>query len=159
MEIAIGTILFLLVVSAILGLLLARKSRMYRELDEVYARDVDELYDLREDFDAKLRGEIDSRIEGERQDAIRRSRQSSLGTAVETFVPFMDRFKYDPKDARHLGSPIDMLVFSGLRKSDQVDEIVFVEIKMGKGSLSRRERAVKRAVDEKRVKYELIRLE
>ena len=86
-----------------------------------------------------------------RKDGAKRSRSVSLGKAVEHLVPFMPDFPYDPGDSRFLGSPVDFVVFAGLRGTDEVDEIVFVEVKTGKGKLSRREQSVRRAVEEGRV--------
>lgn len=90
-------------------------------------------------------------VEGARKDGAKRSRSVSLGKAVEHLVPFMPDFPYDPGDSRFLGSPVDFVVFAGLREGDEVEEIVFVEVKTGKSRLSRREQSVRRAVEEGRV--------
>lgn len=65
----------------------------------------------------------------------------------------MPDFPYDPGDSRFLGSPVDFVVFAGLREGDEVEEIVFVEVKTGKSRLSRREQSVRRAVEEGRVSW------
>ena len=92
-------------------------------------------------------------IEGARKDGAKRSRSVSLGRAVEHLVPFMPDFPFDPGDSRFLGSPVDFVVFAGLREADEVEEIVFVEVKTGKSRLSRREQSVRRAVEEGRVAW------
>ena len=91
-----------------------------------------------------------------RKRAVARSTAVTRGQAFEHLAPFMDDFGYNPRDARFLGSPIDLVVFDGLSESD-VREIVFLEIKTGQSQLSARERAVQRAVDEQRVTWRELR--
>lgn len=79
------------------------------------------------------------------------------GLAAEQLAPFLPGFNYLPSDARFLGSPIDYVVFDGLADGDDV-EIVLLEVKTGGAHLSERERRVRRAVDEGRVRYEVLRL-
>ena len=74
-----------------------------------------------------------------RKDAIRRSSAVVAGKVSEHLAPYMPGFPYDPKDARFLGTPIDLLVFDGLN-DDALGEIVFLEIKTGGASLTARER-------------------
>jgi predicted Holliday junction resolvase-like endonuclease len=52
-----------------------------------------------------------------------------------------------------LAPPIDLIAFKGLNGSVEEIEIVFVEVKTGRSVLSARERAVKKAVDEKKVSW------
>ncbi len=96
---------------------------------------------------------IDAAREEGRADSRRRSRSTSLGQAIEHFVPFMADFPFDPKDAKFLGNPVDYVVFAGLREEDRVDEVVFVEVKSGKSALTKRERSLKEAIEVGRVKY------
>lgn len=91
-----------------------------------------------------------------RKRAVARSTAVTRGQAFEHLAPFMDDFGYNPRDARFLGSPIDLVVFDGLSESD-VREIVFLEIKTGQSQLSARERAVQKAVDEQRVTWRELR--
>lgn len=89
-----------------------------------------------------------------RQDAIQRSQAVTTGKIVEHLVPYLPNFNYNPKDARFVGSPVDFVVFDGL--SDDEDDqlsIVFVEIKTGMATLTRRERMVRDAIKAGRVKW------
>lgn len=96
-----------------------------------------------------------------RRDAIERSKQVIIGKVTEHLVPIAPFFRYNPKDVRFLGSPIDLIVFDGL-EDGSVREIVFIEVKSGESgrhpSLSRREEGVRKAVEDKRVRYELLHL-
>ena len=91
-----------------------------------------------------------------RSDAIRRSESVTRGKMTEHLIPFFPDFPYNPRDARFLGSPVDLIVFDGL-SDEKIAEIVFVEIKTSRNpSLSRREREVRDCIDEKRVSYRII---
>lgn len=75
-----------------------------------------------------------------------------LGQIAEQFVPFIENFPYDPKRARFIGSPIDLMVFDD-------DEIVFLEIKTGKSRLNENQRRIKKQVEAGKVKWDVIRIE
>ena len=90
-----------------------------------------------------------------RQDAVQRSLVVNRGRLTEHIVPYLPGFDLDPKDVRFLGTPIDLIAFSGLNASQEV-EIVFIEIRTRQSVLSGRERAVKKAVEEKRVSWRVI---
>jgi len=90
-----------------------------------------------------------------RQDAVQRSQAVTTGKIVEHLVPYLPNFNYNPKDARFVGSPVDFIVFDGLNEEeeDQLRSIVFIEIKTGMSSLTRRERLVRDAVKAGRVRW------
>lgn len=73
---------------------------------------------------------------------------------TEHLVPWFSDFRYDPSDARFLGSPVDFIVFNGLSEGD-LKELVIVEVKTGSSLLSSRERAVARIIEEGRVRFEI----
>jgi predicted Holliday junction resolvase-like endonuclease len=87
-----------------------------------------------------------------RLDAIQRSSAVTRGKVTEHIVPYLPGFDLDPKDIRFLGTPIDLIAFKGLNGSEEI-EIVFIEVKTGRSVLSARERAVKKAVEQKRVSW------
>jgi predicted Holliday junction resolvase-like endonuclease len=91
-----------------------------------------------------------------REDAVRRSQSVITGKVAEHFIPFLPEFKYNPKNARFLGTPIDFVVFEGLHDGN-ISKIVFVEVKSGKSvKLSERETQVKACIEEKKVHFETI---
>ena len=85
-----------------------------------------------------------------RQDAINRSQSVILGKVTEHLIPFHQNFPFNPKEARFIGSPIDMIVFDGIDNEDVVD-IWILEIKTGKSSLNKRQRLIRDAVENNRV--------
>src|SRR2546425_11187631 len=50
-----------------------------------------------------------------RADAIRRSSAVVSGKVTEHLAPYMVTFPYNPKDARFLGTPVDLIVFDGTK--------------------------------------------
>lgn len=92
-------------------------------------------------------------IEAAREDAVKRSRSVLGGQIAEQAAPFLQGFPCQAEDCRFLGKPVDYIVFSGLYNNDTVDEIVFVEVKSGSSALSKREKSLKDAVEQKRVRY------
>jgi predicted Holliday junction resolvase-like endonuclease len=75
-------------------------------------------------------------------------------------APLLPAFPFSPADARFIGNPIDFVVFDGytLAKDEKGDAIsvVLVEVKKGKGKLSREEILIKKAVEEGRVSWRTI---
>jgi predicted Holliday junction resolvase-like endonuclease len=92
-----------------------------------------------------------------RQDAINRSKAVILGKVTEHLVPFQNGFPFNPKEARFIGSPIDIIVFDGIDNEDVVD-IYILEIKTGNSSLNKRQRLVRDAVREGRVHWRELNL-
>lgn len=92
-----------------------------------------------------------------RKDAVQRSEAVTRGKVFEQLVPYLPDFRYNPSDARFLGSPVDFVVFDGLSERE-VDRVVFVEVKTGGATLSTRERRVRDAVRAGRVEWKEIRL-
>lgn len=88
-----------------------------------------------------------------RSDAIKRSKAVIGGQVVEQLAPYLPNFPCNPGDAKFLGKPIDFIAFSGLSEKDIVDEILLIEVKTGKSELSKREKEVKKAVEQGRVRY------
>ena len=98
-------------------------------------------------------------LDEESRKRIDRSRSVLLGQVAEHFAPLLPGFPWDLKDARFMGGPVDFVVFSGMNSSPGQMEVVFCEIKTGTAGLNAAEKAVKDAVDNGRVRFEVLRLE
>lgn len=93
-----------------------------------------------------------------RRDAIGKSEAVIKGKVTEHLTPFFPGFPYDPRDARFLGTPVDLIVFDGL-SAGSLASIRFVEVKTGKsGALSKRERHVRECVEKGLVTYEVLHI-
>ena len=79
----------------------------------------------------------------------KKSSEVRTGQIAEQLVPFLDKFKYNPKNAHFIGMPIDYIVFND-------DEVVFVEVKTGKSILSNKQKNIKSLVDSSKVRFETI---
>lgn len=112
---------------------------------------------LEQAADAQARAQLaewQARSEADiRRDAVSRSRGVVAGKVAEHLAPYFDGFPYNPKDARFLGSPVDLVVFDGLDEG-AVREVVFVEVKTGASTLTTRERGVRDAIRAGRVRWE-----
>jgi predicted Holliday junction resolvase-like endonuclease len=94
-----------------------------------------------------------------RHDAIQRSQSVILGNVTQHLIPYLPDFVYNPKDARFIGSPVDFIIFDGLNdETGEVKEVVFVEIKTNKSSLTPRERQVRDAIKACRVRWVELRV-
>lgn len=87
-----------------------------------------------------------------RRDAVQKSLAVTVGKVSEQLVPYFPDFPFDPKDARFLGSPVDLVVFDGLNRGE-LRRVVFVEVKTGAATLSGRERQVRDAIEQRRVEW------
>ncbi len=92
-----------------------------------------------------------------RKDAVERSRAVLGGKFSEQLAPYLPDFKYDPTEVRFIGSPVDFIVFKGIGTKGP-EEIIFVEVKTGKSSLSENEMKLKEIVENKKIRWEMYRL-
>ena len=103
----------------------------------------------------------------ERADAKELSRHSIKGKIGEQMSPLFPEFysKYEPSDARFLGSPIDYIIFKHMSEYDRSTkaedipiDVVLVEVKSTKkAGLTEKEKAIRTAVEEGRVSFDVIR--
>jgi predicted Holliday junction resolvase-like endonuclease len=87
-----------------------------------------------------------------RQNAIQKSHSVISGKISEHLIPFFPNFPYNPKDARFIGSPIDLIIFDGMDEG-QIKNLVFMEIKTGSSTLTTRERQIRDAVINLKVEW------
>jgi len=101
-------------------------------------------------------------IKKEREDAIKRSKDVTRGNISEEFIPLFPDFPYNMSECKFSGAPIDYIVFKGMtnvRDGTYVDmEIVFADVKVGNAKRTKVQNAIKKAIDEKRVRWETWRI-
>ena len=81
----------------------------------------------------------------------KKSSEVRLGQISEQLVPLLDKFKYDPRNAHFIGMPIDYIVFNN-------DEVIFVEVKSGASTLSKKQSEIKKLITDGKVRFETIRI-
>ena len=87
-----------------------------------------------------------------REDAYSRSRAVSFGKTIEHYVPFMENFPVDPKDAKFFGKPIDFIAFTEAGSKTK-SAIHFIEVKSGNSNLNARQENIKKAILEGRIHW------
>lgn len=141
----IATLLF--VIAALLAWLIAAHLAHRRSI----ARLRSELVSALDEYEDSIASELSTHTVPQR---IMEHLRTTLANQSEQFVAFDTRFTYDPKDARFLGSPIDLVVFNG-RSNGTVREVVFVEVKQhARVPLTKPERTLKEAIENGRVTWE-----
>ena len=102
------------------------------------------------------RSVVEKRIKIERGKAVEASRATLGGKFVEQLAPYLPEFKYDPTEARFIGTPIDLVVFPGLSQNAP-EKVVFLEVKTGSSKPSSLQRRIRQLIEGGRVEWELIR--
>lgn len=89
---------------------------------------------------------------------LRRSKRSQRailgGKFSEHLAPYLPNFPQALRasEGRFIGDPIDFVFFSG-KDEQNIKEIVFLEVKSGHAQLSPIEQQIRKAIEEKRVKW------
>lgn len=82
------------------------------------------------------------------------------GQLAEQLYPLSDKCTFLPSDMRFIGNPIDYIVFNGYTNSKDgecsVEEVIFLEVKSGSARLSAPQRAIRDAINSKRVRWQTI---
>lgn len=76
----------------------------------------------------------------------KKSSEVRLGKIGENMAPLLKEWPYDPNNFRFLGGPIDGIQFNE-------DDIIFMEIKTGKSSLTESQRNIRNLINEGKVKF------
>jgi len=114
------------------------KEKELEKLKDVIKKDYENLFE-------KWKNEYEEKI---REDAVKKSLSTILGKVGEELTPLLmfKKLGIEPKDFRHIGTPIDYVAFKGL-SNGKVEEILFIEVKTANSpSLSDREKEVRKAV-------------
>jgi predicted Holliday junction resolvase-like endonuclease len=77
---------------------------------------------------------------------------------MERVCPHLPGFPYNPRDMRFFGDPFDYVVMPGY-SDGEIQEIVILEIKTGKGSLNSRQRQLRDRIAEGKVRWEVCHLD
>ena len=93
-----------------------------------------------------------------RQDAVARSKSTVTGQVMARICPHLPGFTYNPRDMRFFGDPFDYVVMPGY-SDGEIQEIVILEIKTGKGSLNTRQRQLRDRIAEGKVRWEVCHLD
>jgi predicted Holliday junction resolvase-like endonuclease len=76
----------------------------------------------------------------------KKSQSVKYGQLTEQWIPFSEKYPYDPQNFRFIGKPIDGISFEN-------DKIVFVEFKTNTSQLSEAQKKVKDLVENKKIEW------
>ena len=162
-----GSLLVYLVLhSRMMGQAMGNAQRMASQMFESQKSQLDT--SIRQTYEARLgewkATELMKTVQEERADAVDTSRAVLKGKIAEQLAPLLPGFleKYNPADARFIGSPIDYLIFRGMsRGKDSVDEIeiVLLDVKTGNAGLNGIQKKIEKAAAEKRVRFDTLRID
>lgn len=122
---------------------------------------------LVQDYEARLHAlesRYTERLAHARRQSVGQSRAVLKGKMAEQMAPLLPGFAYLPSDARFLGDPVDYVVFDGYSivkdggDPDAALEVVILDIKQGKSTLTGGQRRIARAVEAGRVRFEVVRV-
>ena len=82
----------------------------------------------------------------------------NLGKIVEKIAPSFATFAFSAGDCRALFEPIDYLVFSGLTRRENVEKLIFVDVKSGKARLNSAQKNIKERVEAGAVRFHVTKL-
>ena len=131
----------------------------WKRYTDLWKRNADDRADHERQL-ADLRVEHEQNIKRAREQSVRQSRSGLLGNAAEQIAPMVPSFceRFSPSDARFLGAPIDYIIFDGLHRGE-VERVIFLEVKSGASAdLNKNEREVRRAIQERRIAFEVLSL-
>ena len=94
-----------------------------------------------------------SLLKKQRKDAVKKSRAVIGGQVAERLAPYLPEFPCNPGDVCFLGKPVDFIGFTGLTESDEIHEVMFIEVKTGQSKLNGHEKQLKDAIQKGRVRY------
>lgn len=164
---AIGSlVVYLALRSRVSGLAFGQAQRMALQMFESQKSQLESSF--RETYEARLNEwkatTLAQAIEENRADAVDTSRAVLKGKIAEQIAPLLPGFlaKYNPADARFIGSPIDYLIFRNMSKgtdSDGAIDIVLLDVKTGDAGLNGVQKKIREAAAEKRVSFDVLRVE
>ena len=140
----VALIIVIITIAALLGILLVYFTTRYR-YEQKFKQWQEEVW---------LRWEEER--EKAVRDAVSQSRAVLGGKFTEQMAPFLPEFKYDPTEARFIGSPVDFIVFPGLSRGEP-EEIIIMEIKTSRSAqLTPQQRKIRQLIEDGMVRWELL---
>ena len=109
-------------------------------------------------YGRKIHRIVEAKVEARLEASEKRSGVVKRGKVLEQLIPFVGRLPGKLEEMRFLGSPVDYVTFAGLNDGI-VPTIWIIEVKTGNSQLSEREKLVRSAVRDRKIKYLMIRIE
>ena len=102
-------------------------------------------------------------IKAARADAVKRSKAVQHGFTSENLAPLVQS-RWNPDDFRHMGDPVDFIVFANHHKfrgskAEIIEEVVLLDVKTGNSQLNKVQRRIRDAVQQGRVRFAVYNLD
>jgi predicted Holliday junction resolvase-like endonuclease len=140
---------------------------LFLQLRQAQAQAQGKNENLIKDYEGKIR-EITVKhqhdTEKARQQSVATSRYTIKGQIAEQLAPLLPGFSYLPSDSHFIGDPIDYIVFNGytdFRDKHILNdsfEVVILDIKHNTASLTEGQKAIGRAIEKGKVRFEVVRI-
>ncbi len=121
--------------------------KLSKEWQVKYIQDIEELKKMFKDSEKIIKLK-----------SVSSSRRSLVGKFIERFVPFLSKIPFMPADMFFLGQPIDYIIFDGLHE-DNIQKVIFLEVKTGEGKLTKREKGLKETIQNKQVYWREVNID
>ena len=154
-----------IIIGVIVGLVVGLAIRAMRRAAEStkHAEEIGRLNREHAEYVSKLNAKHEQDIERNRREAVEQSRNVLKGKIGEHMAPLLEEFssRYAPSEARFLGAPIDYIIFENMDSDDKDKPVVITlaDVKKGKAPLSKKQKRIEEAVGQRRVRWDVIRLE
>ena len=109
-------------------------------------------------FDLKLE-RFESRESRLRSLAVERGRVAAEVAINNAISPTFRKLKLDPFDVKAILNPIDFVVFDGMNKSDDVNDIIFLSKSVSNKNLNVIRQQVKKAINSKEYDWQVARID
>jgi predicted Holliday junction resolvase-like endonuclease len=111
------------------------------------------------DFEIWKKLFISNEVPKIKKEVLKKSRNTIRGIATEHLAPLIQK-EYNAKDFRHLGDPVDYIVFDGLsdildRKANEIVNVILLDVKTGNSKLNKVQRRIRDAIKEGKISFEI----
>ena len=141
------TALIVILAICLIGIIIWREFKLRGE-KSFLERERDKLKYEKEGLTSELEKRFTKEdVERKVKEALNQSRAKIKGDVGEQMALLFPEFKWEAKDCRFIGDPIDFIVFQGLTEGDP-QKIIFVEVKTGTSGVKKgNERNIKNLVE------------
>jgi len=91
------------------------------------------------------------------RDSEKKAIEVGIGKIMEKVLPYYKDFTVPLADCRFLAEPIDAIIFDGA-SNQKIKKLTFLEIKTGDADLNNHQKVIKKAIENKNVRSEIIKL-
>ena len=166
-EIVIAGIISVCIVICIIALIYFRRKMITLSVDMMKAYEQDDVFISKvEEVKKELVEEYQLKTEKDKtvlkqyfiEDAFKRSKNITKGRIAGHLAPFLGNNCLKPSEVVFLGSPIDMVSFTGIESKEDI-VLDFIEVKTGNSSLNKKQKLIRNAINGGRVYYRVVNIE